>query len=287
MPPRLPEGTDPTPETADSGTQQSEGMVRALEQFITNVVGEQVTSMLDSADDILFEMANKAQDNNEQRLYLDTLRVIRHDKSRLLRAFQDNLKQSFADRRLQRSAANVDLDDIDSWSLRSADDIEETVTVGNLETKAGSLYQQEIHELENRLETLSQKAGESVPSKLIMPGRIFEAMRDSLKSMEMDFPIKKVVYRLAEQALLSNLKQVYVGANQMLAARGYEPRRAGKAGLPRKPAEGAAGQSPVIGDLAPAGRRLTDIRPVTAGGRHGGWSDGPGGPLSARARLRR
>jgi hypothetical protein len=284
---------NPTPAksaTAPPPSQQSENMVRALEQFITSVIGEQVTSMLDGADDILFEMANKAQDNNEQRLYLDTLRVIRHDKARLLRAFQDNLKQSFADGRLQRSAVNVDLDDIDSWSLRSADDIEETVAVGNLENKASSLYQQELHELENRLESLSQKSGETVSTKLVMPGRIFEAMRDSLKSVEVDFPVKRVIYRLAEQALLSNLKQVYVGANQMLAARVYEPRKgrspgqkAGAAAERRPsarpgelPGPGGADPGPAGGfpDSAPQG----SVAPAGAGG-------GPASPVEWPAGL--
>lgn len=204
---------------------QPESMVRALEQFIAATIGEQLTAMLDGADEILFEMANSAKGNDEQRLYLDTLRVIRHEKPRMLRTFQDNLKQSFADGRLQRSAANVDLDDMESWSLRSADDIEETVTVTNLESKAGSLYQKEIFELENRLETLAQRGGETVTSKLMMPGHIFAAMRDSLKSMDMDFPVKQVIYRLAERGLVNNMREVYVGANQMLAARGFEQQR--------------------------------------------------------------
>ena len=275
---------------------QSESMVRSLEQFITTVISEQVTSMLDGADEILFEMANKATDNNEQRLYLDTLRVIRHEKPRLLRTFQDNLKQSFAEGRMDRAASNVDLDDLDSWSLRSADDVEETVAVTNLESKAGSLYQQEIFELENRLETLAQRGGESVSSKLLMPGRIFEAMRDSLKTMEVDFPVKLVVYRLAERTLLSNLRQVYVGANQMLASRGYEAKRIKSPSRPapaapqapaRAPAgmpggefglgSGAAGDAPAWAPAGPSGS--PEWNPSMAGGFSGGPSmPAAGGP---------
>ncbi|HUP90896.1 MAG TPA: DUF1631 family protein [Solimonas sp.] len=225
------------PATPRGGEPQAEGLVRAIEQFVTTVLGEQLSSMLDGADDILFEMAEKAPTNSEQRLYFDTLRIIRLERPRLMRTFADNLKQTLADGRLERATAGIDVEDLDSWSIQGVDEAEENVAVSNLESKVATLYQQELFELENRLETLSESTHDSVSPALASPKRIFDAFRYTMRGLDVEFPVKLVIYKLAEKSLIGNLKQVYTGANQMLSARGFEPRRTSRPAT-RQPVSG-------------------------------------------------
>ena len=236
---------------------QPENLVRALEQFMSSVVGEQLTAMLDSADEILFEMAEKAGNGLDQRLYFDALRVIRIERARMLRTFQDNLQQAFAAGRNERSAANIDIDDIDNWSIQGSEETDEIVAAANLESQAASMYQKELLELENRLETLSGSSSEEVSPKLASPARIFDAFRHTVKGLEVEFPVKQVIYRLAERSLLGNLGPVYTGANQLLESRGYAPttsRRPPKAATPRAdtPAPTLPGNAPAASVAASA-----------------------------------
>lgn len=199
--------------------------MRSLEDFIGSVISDQLTAMLDGADEALFDMAEKASGEADKRLYFDVLRVLRVERARLVRSFQDNLKHSFADGRSDRAAASIDLDDMDSWSVQGAEDTEETVTIANLESKVSSLYQKDLSELEQRLEHFADKTGDAikVSSKLAAPAKIFDALRHTMKGLAVDYPIKQVIYRLAERSLIDNLGPAYSGANRLLAERGYLP----------------------------------------------------------------
>ena len=268
--------TSPDAAAADTVAQpgQSENLVRALEQFMSTIIGDQLTAMLDSADEILFEMAEKAGNGNEQRLYFDALRVIRIERARLLRTFQDNLQQAFAAGRNERSAAGIDLDDMDNWSIQGSEETEEIVAAANLESKASALYQKELFELENRLETLSSRSAQEVSPKLIAPARIFDAFRHTVKGLEVEFPIKQVIYRLAERSLLGNLGQVYTGANQMLEARGYEPSR-------YRPPSSRAEATPSTPAAAPAPADAMGAAGASAGGSAYAPPGGGGGGAGA------
>lgn len=224
-------------------------LLRSLEQFMASVIGEQLTAMLDSADEILFEMAEQAGNGPDQRLYFDALRVLRIERARLLRSFQDNLSQAFAAGRSERAAANVDLDDMDSWSIQDSEQTEETVAAANLESKATELYQKDLLDLESRLGNLSNHSAEEISPKLVAPARIFDAFRHTVRGLEVEFPIKRVIYRLAERSLVGNLGQVYSGANQMLESRGYSAIRGMR---PARPAP-AAPAKPVLDRLARGG----------------------------------
>lgn len=243
-----------------------ESLVRALEQYMSSVVSDQLTAMLDSADEILFEMAEKAGNGADQRLYFDALRVIRIERARMLRSFQDNLQHAFADSRTERAAAGIDLDDVDSWSVQGSDETEEGVAVANLESKAASMYQKELYELENRLETMAEKSPNSVSPKLVAPAKIFDAFRHTMKGLEVEFPIKLVIYRLAERSLLGNLGQVYTGANQMLAQHGYAPASPrARLGAPSPRSDASSGGAGAAGGGA-----------SQSGGYGGGASSGAG-----------
>ncbi|HVT34305.1 MAG TPA: DUF1631 family protein, partial [Nevskiaceae bacterium] len=82
-----------------------------------------------------------------------------------------------------------------------------------------------------------------------------------------EFPIKRVIYRLAERSLLGNLGQVYVGANQMLEARGFHQHPLRVRQTPQSPA--AAGAP---APAAPAYPPSATPNPYA-----------PGGPLSSSA----
>lgn len=190
-----------------------------------SVLGEKLREMFDKADDILFDSAEKARAGDEQRLYMDTMRIVRVQRAKIIKAFEDALKQALAG--IGDTAADSDagkLDDMSQWSLQDGDALEERIAVSNMQTKAASLHAHELVELQRRLARLSDLAGDGGMSPESMsPVRIIRAFQDSMRDLSVEFPIKLVIYKLFDRVVVGRLSEVFVGANQLLAVHGIEP----------------------------------------------------------------
>ena len=203
-------------------------VITALEQMASGLITEQLRSMFESADDVLFEMADKARKGNEKDTFLNTMRTVRVERPRILKAFQDALHDALRRSDVTATPAEVDLDDLEKWTLQESSDLEEKIAVSNMDSKAASMYARELVELEQRLTRLSDDSQGAVSPKALCPARILDAFRLSMKGLEVDLPIKLVIYKLFDRVVVTNLGQVFTGANQMLEAQGVQPKNAGR-----------------------------------------------------------
>ncbi|MDP9140793.1 MAG: DUF1631 domain-containing protein [Pseudomonadota bacterium] len=206
-------------------------IVTALHQMAVSVLGEKLREMFDKADDILFDSAEKARAGDEQRLYMDTMRIVRVQRSKIIKAFEDALKHSLEG--IKAGAVDPDLsklDDMSQWSLQDGDALEERIAVSNMQTKASSLHAHELVELQRRLARLSDLAGaDGLSPESMSPTRIIRAFQDSMRDLAVEFPIKLVIYKLFDRVVVGRLSEVFVGANQLLAVHGIEPSSAAPA----------------------------------------------------------
>jgi hypothetical protein len=229
----------PPPPGAETAASTSAGnpIVSALYEMAVGVLGEQLREMFDKADDILFDSAEKARAGDEQRLYLDTMRIVRVQRAKIIGAFQQSLRDALAGISTgdKDAAALSSLDDMSQWSLQDGDALEERIAVSNMETKAASLHAHELVELQRRLARLSDMAGDGVTSESMAPARIIRAFQNSMRDLPVDFPIKLVIYKLFDRVVVGRLSEVFVGANQLLAVHGIEPRSDSPTAAVRRP----------------------------------------------------
>lgn len=201
-------------------------IVSALHDMAVSVLGEQLQAMFEKADDILFDSAEKARSSDEQRLYLDTMRIVRVQRAQIIKAFrqslQDALSRIGADADELKAAA--DLDDMSQWSLQDGDQLEERLAVSNMESKATSLHAHELVELQRRMARLADMTGGTLASDAMSPARIIRAFQSSVQNLQVDFPIKLVIYKLFDRVVVGRLSEVFMHANQLLAGHGVEPK---------------------------------------------------------------
>lgn len=219
--------TSAAPDASANGTASPQNpIVSALHEMAVSVLGEQLREMFEKADDILFDSAEKARAGDEQRLYLDTMRIVRVQRNKIIQAFQDSLRNALsglseADDGTQGASK---LDDMSQWSLQDGDALEERIAVSNMQTKASSLHAHELVELQRRLTRLADMTGGGMSPDSMSPGRIIRAFQNSMRDLSVDFPIKLVIYKLFDRVVVGRLSEVFVGANQLLAVHGIEPR---------------------------------------------------------------
>lgn len=229
-------------------------VLQALEQMASSIMVEQLGAMFESADTLLFEMAEKAGKSGQQS-FMDAMRIVRVQRPRMVKAFQAALHAALRRKDDESSLPDVDLDNLDSWSLQDSSDLEEKIAVNNMVTKVNAMFMPELTELEQRMAQLSEQARGAVSPQALSGGRILEAFQCSMKQLDLELPIKLVIYKLFDLTVLQRLGTVFAGANQMLDARGLKA-------LP-KPAKQPAAKKPSLDQLA-ASTQLPAAAPVPA-----------------------
>lgn len=250
------------------------------------VLGEQLRTMFEKADDILFDSAEKAQSSDEQRLYLDTMRIVRVQRATIIKAFQSSLENALSqmnsDGDRLDSLDDGNLTDISQWSLQDGDQLEERIAVANMETKAASIHSHELVELQRRLARLADLSGGGFSPEAMSPARIIRAFQNSVHDLQVDFPIKLVIYKLFDRVVVGRMSEVFSSANQLLAGHGVDPKET--AYVPkRNPAAaafaGAAAAPPAWASTVDAGRfsQFMGAPPAAwSQGGHGAASFGAG-----------
>lgn len=241
-------------------------IVSALHDMAVSVLGDQLRAMFEKADDILFDSAEKARSNDEQRLYLDTMRIVRVQRAQILKAFRESLEKALAQVGDEDGTSSQpdDVADMSQWSLQDGDVLEERLAVSNMETKAASLHANELVELQRRLARLSDITGGGLSPEAMAPARIIRAFQQSVHDLQVDFPIKLVIYKLFDRVVVGGMSEMFSHANQLLAGHGVEPKesavpaeaaRRGAAGFASSFAQGdtRAGSSAQDSSGAPAG----------------------------------
>ncbi|NGY04473.1 DUF1631 domain-containing protein [Solimonas terrae] len=274
-------------------------IVQALHEMAVTVLGDQLRTMFEKADDILFDSAEKAQSSDEQRLYLDTMRIVRVQRAQIIKAFQNSLEGALSQIGEQAAVASNpygDLSDMSQWSLQDGDQLEERIAVANMETKATSLHSHELVELQRRLARLADMSGGGFSPEAMSPARIIRAFQDSVHDLQVDFPIKLVIYKLFDRVVVGRMSEVFMGANHLLAGHGVEPKETAATAPRRNPAaaafagaDGASGAgasgAPAWANGVDAGRFSQFMGGAAASSSAPRWSGpaGYGAPASAGA----
>src|SRR5690349_3989630 len=95
-------------------------IIAALEGMAKSLITQQLKSMFDSADDVLFEMADKSKQGDEKQRFLATMRTVRLERPRILDAFQKALHDALLRKDETATPAEVDLDDLEKWTLQES-----------------------------------------------------------------------------------------------------------------------------------------------------------------------
>lgn len=253
----------------DAATAATPGnpIVSALHDMAVSVLGEQLQTMFEKADDILFDSAEKARSSDEQRLYLDTMRIVRVQRAQIIKAFRQSLQDALSRIGVEAEDLNAgaDLEDMSQWSLQDGDQLEERIAVSNMESKATSLHAHELVELQRRMARLADMTGGALASDAMSPARIIRAFQSSVQNLQVDFPIKLVIYKLFDRVVVGRLSEVFMHANQLLAGHGVEP----KEGAPADPRRARPGAPPLGPAAAAFGAGMAE-----AGAAPPSWASG-------------
>lgn len=176
--------------------------------------------LFDKVDDAMFELADKANNNQDQNLFFDSMREVRIRRRAMETSFFRSIDVKFAQLfdhnayRDERGQEERSLS-LEELTLVKNDELEQMVAAEGMVNKANEQFAESIQHLTLRLDHL-------VPIKVYQKNNpigadvICNAFCDATKSLQIDVKAKLVLFKLFDNMVVSKLGKLFEALNQTL-----------------------------------------------------------------------
>ncbi|MBV2134498.1 DUF1631 domain-containing protein [Pseudomonas sp. MAP12] len=223
---------------------------QSCRQLLLNHLDQHLGCTFEQADDALFAQANKATNNREQALFFDSMREVRTQRAHIIRHFHQRLAGEFAayfeGRPLHGKAPTPTARN--PLSLIAHDEHEESLLLGNMVKRCQSHCATQLDALTQRLAQLCRDPATALKQDApCTPEAIATAFRLALPDEALPLRIRRVLYDLFEQQVMSSLAPLYSALNKLLIEANVLPQLSDKLSRPRTPARPSANPPPPEG----------------------------------------
>ncbi|WP_177419499.1 DUF1631 domain-containing protein [endosymbiont of Lamellibrachia barhami] len=236
-------------------------IVDACRKHVVRTLPQLMNGLFEKLDDAMYELADKSGNDSVQTAYFDAMRELRKERARIDRVFSREVLQKF-DRFWETGEAPVnqrtfaELSRDSEMSLLGEDELEDSLAITNMISKSENRYSRELYALGQRFVQLTGDTGEvSEQHNPLAPGVICNAFQEAMRSVEVDLPVKLVIYKLFDKQVMHYIGGLYDELNLVL----------GKAGI--------------IPKLTPQVRR-NPVSPAVSRARREAQTDGRGGEVA-------
>jgi len=202
------------------------------------------TTLFENADDALFDLASKADNNAVQAQYFDGMREVRKKRQQIEARFQEQLARQFVDFLAGRGIATKPetVNGEMSLSLVENTELEESLAVASMVAKTENRLQRVLFAINQRVSHISNQRVEDTNSP-VGPAAVGQAFRVASGELEVELPVRLIIYKLFDRYVMGGLDQFYDELNALLVHAGVLPQM--RATVARRPG------SPVPAPLRP------------------------------------
>lgn len=234
-----------------------------------------LSDFFDSADDVLFGMAEKAGSNQDQTAYFDAMRELRLRRKNMTSSMLQWVSQAFNELGTFDPVPNssgLDQVDQDSLSLLDHDDMEQKLAIDGLITKLRNRHEQAVQLLAARVAHLVPNIDLKDRQMPLSPEVLCTGLAEACGDLEIDIRAKLIVLKLFDQLLISKLDELYREANELLVVQGILPEltdtdaRLRRAGRPAKQGRRAPPPPSARGAVPPPAAPTDDQQSLISSG---------------------
>lgn len=203
--------------------------VNACRQALLKMLPQRMDDLFERLDDILYSLADKADSNQSQLLYFDSMRELRKEREGIENRFNQSLLEGYD--QFWKSGPPTRFSDPagspqpgDEFSLVDNYDLEEGLAVDSMVSKGENAYFRDLYALDQRFSYLLnglQVAGEGNP---VSPALFCQIFKASIDGISIELPIKLIIYKQFEREVIGRIGQFYDELNVTLAKAGVLPR---------------------------------------------------------------
>lgn len=201
-----------------------------LQDLSRQLLCQLLQHMFDSADDALFALADKAQNNSEQNVYFESMRDIRLKRRRIEAAFSQSIPSSFDELAGNATPAPAEpvsqaepLATSTALSLVQNDELEERVALDGIVSKFLGTETDALRALTQRLDSLVSAQTVDESNNPLGPRVVCSNFMQACRCLEVDIKSKLVVYKLFEKQVMKSLDDVHHQCNTLFIEAGVLP----------------------------------------------------------------
>ncbi|MCG5502068.1 DUF1631 domain-containing protein [Ectothiorhodospira lacustris] len=173
--------------------------------------------MLDGADDALFRLAEKAEDNRSQTAFFDAMRALRRQRSTMESEYVTQIARIFdVCMRPGPGGWKMDKTSADELSLVASDELEENLAIEGMVAKVRRISEAELYAVRRRLGAVMDRPGLKDDDNPLDPKAFCHAFRDAMRVLDVDIKIRLIIYKLFDQFVISHLSPLYQEVNRYL-----------------------------------------------------------------------
>lgn len=199
--------------------------LQMLRSRCETLLSDRLEAVFEHVDDTFFDLADHAENNQQQTVYFDAMRVLRMNRktieSSCLQAFHGAFRESHLTSLLVAAEQGIDAD-VDSMELLENDELEQKVAFEVMIRRSDEHCKRGLQILCKRLDSLYDCAINTVNNPL-GPEAICRAFRCATEKIELDIRSRLVFLKLFERHVLSSLPEFVQQANQLLKELGVLP----------------------------------------------------------------
>lgn len=193
------------------------------EQAVSNIK-ESLQQLFSSADDVLFEMADRASTNAEQNSMFEAMRDLRLKRKKLEEGFFQALTGNFQDlsqRSIGRKRKSSQHSP-ETLALVQNDELEESVAVDSMVSKVMANSEQSLTLLSTRISHLVERKINSEDNPL-GPRLLASSFLEACTILGFEIRIKLIILKLFEKSVLNPIDELYDSCNEILIKAGVLP----------------------------------------------------------------
>ncbi len=211
-----------------SDANQASTLSKQLKVTTTSHLQKLFLQMFDHLDDFLFDRVDKGAANSDQNVYFEAMRHLRLKKQSMQDVFLAKFATGFneAIKGGEKSPAlnAFSKDALDNLLLVNDDELEESLAVSNMITKARTLHKEQLFALEQRCKAIFGGAREITADNIpVGPGIICNAFKGAVKILDVEVKVKLIAYKLLDRYLVQELGACYYELNKLLIEAGILP----------------------------------------------------------------
>lgn len=194
---------------------------------VSRGLGMLCENYFEKLDDALYKLADKADSNDLQTRYFDSMREVRKEREGIEQSFQKNVESGYENfwypgSKSVKATIRKEID-FDNLSLIESDVLEEELAISTMVARGDNLCVRELYAIEQRFGRLRNGASVDSKNNPLSPEKICNAFKASVDVLAVDIPIKLVIYKVFEQEVVSHLDDVYAGINELMRDSGILP----------------------------------------------------------------
>ncbi|RLJ19638.1 DUF1631 domain-containing protein [bacterium endosymbiont of Escarpia laminata] len=205
-------------------------IVDVCRKHVVRTLPQLMSGLFDKLDDAMYELADKSGNDTVQTTYFDAMRELRKERARIDRVFSREVLQKF-DRFWETGEAPVnqrtfaELSRDSEMSLLGEDELEDSLAITNMISKSENRYSRELYALGQRFAQLTGDTNEvSEQHNPLAPGVICNAFQEAMRNVEVDLPVKLVIYKLFDKQVMHYIGGLYDELNLVLGKAGVIPK---------------------------------------------------------------